>query len=270
MQRLPPGWFDPQQRVPRRNERVRIRRASGVEHLATFTVQHTEDWPAGASWALDLSDAALPFYEVVAWRAYDPARDAAVPPPPVSAVRPLPVPALGVELVQEVALTRLALDALPDGDGALDWRPSETMPSLGALAADVAALVGRMVTILERDYFDAATEVAEPAPPSKEAVLTTFAWHAQRVLDLVPTTTADRLRAPWTLYRNDQATFTRPRGDVLRRLAVSPLVHTRGQLVLLLHRYGVAVTPFYAPWALPVVIPPLPPGEEGAGEQAAS
>ncbi|HLA63962.1 MAG TPA: hypothetical protein VK610_06020, partial [Rhodothermales bacterium] len=97
MERVPLGWFDPQRRVPRRDERVRIRRLSGVEHLATFTVHHTLDWPSGASWDLVGSDAGLPFYEVVSWRPYDPARDAAAPAPPAGGVRPLPIPALGVE-----------------------------------------------------------------------------------------------------------------------------------------------------------------------------
>jgi hypothetical protein len=224
------------------------------------------DWPAGASWALDQKDGHLPFYEVTAWRPFDPALDAAAPAPPAGVVRPLPVPALGVELVQEVALTRLtrlALDALPEGP--LDWRPHPTMPTLAAVAADVVALVGRMATILERNHVDAAAEAAEPRPPSKAAVLEAFARHAGRVLEAVPTVDAERLRAGWTLVRGGRSVFTRPRGDVLRRLAVSPLVHARGQLVLLLQRHGEAVPPFYAPWELPVVIPPLPPDDEDGG-----
>ena len=132
------------------------------------------------------------------------------------------------------------------------------MPALGEVAADVVALVGRMATILERSAVD-ADEGPGGVPAGRDALLDAFAGAAARVLTAVQTLDAAALRAPWTLRRGGAPAFTRPRGDVLRRLAVSPLVHFRGQLVLLLRRRGDVVPPFYAPWQLPVVIPPLPP-----------
>lgn len=266
-------WIDLQRQVPKRGQRVLIRRPSGGEQEAVFTIDHLQNWPAGASWAVPTLDYNLPFYAAAEWRPLaGPARTETAGAAAQStaaqstaaqsapAQRLAALPAICVEITQEAALTRLVLKAL--SDAVLDARPGPAAPSVRCQAAEVTALVGRMATILETSGVDAAAEAPPAPPPSCTALMQTFAQHWDRIVKAAATTDADALRASWTLRRGDTEVFDRPRGDVLRRLALSPLVHRRGQLVQSARLAGAEVQSLYAPWTLPAVTPPRP--DEGA------
>lgn len=248
-------WISVQRRVPRRGERVIIRTPSGRTYEATLAVEHLENWPEGASWSTPMLNYNLPLYAVVAWRAAAPTRQAERP-SGAQAPRRTALPAICVEVTQEAAFTRMALKALPTR--ALQARLGAGALTLGELAAEVVALIGRMATILTTEAFD-VTASERPAPvEAQEELMRRFAQHWDRLIKAAATTGAEALRAEWTLLRDGAVVFERPRGDVLRLLGLSPLVHYRGQLVQAMRVAEVEVKPFYAPWELPSITPPLP------------
>lgn len=61
------SWYSTATRIPRRDQVVRILVDTGVDHEASFVVQHTENWPSGAWWTLSNGRSSLPFDRVVQW-----------------------------------------------------------------------------------------------------------------------------------------------------------------------------------------------------------
>lgn len=257
MPTLSPGWTTPEQRVPRRDAHVLIQTARGLIHLAQFRVAHTEEWPSGASWAIESLEADLPFGAVCAWAPegtplpapLEPAAPADAPadaPVPAPGRRP---PAIAVEVQAEIVATRPLLDAVPDY--ALDWRPHPDLPTLAGAGRRVVALVGRIGTILDGTEYDVSWPEAASDARDRVTLLREFDAAAAIVAPLTETLQVSGIVEAWTLRQNGRALLTLPRGDVLRRLGLSPLVHHRGQLALYLRTLGVPLAPLYGAWRTP-------------------
>ncbi len=269
MHPLSPGWTSPSQRVPRLDAHVLIQTLAGHVQQAQFRVAHTEAWPSGASWAIEGREADLPFGSVQAWAPVGtplPAlAEPSAPEPPepsapaADAPSPPRPPAIAVEVQAEVAATRPVLEAVPDY--ALDWRPHADLPTLAGAGQRVVALVARIATILDGTEYDVSWPELASDATDRAGLLREFDAAAAAVAPLTEALSVPAIIEPWTLRQEGRAVLTLPRGDVLRRLGLSPLVHHRGQLALYLRTLGVPLAPLYGAWQAPTLdVSPASPG----------
>lgn len=260
---LPPGWYNPAHRVPRRDQIVRILMRSGVDHRAQFVVAHTDAWPSGASWLVLGGQTSLPFADVVSW-----SPDPNTPPPKPKPRAPKASehalngvrPAILTEVLIEVERTGTLLRLLPPDQ--LDWSPHPDIPSLRTLSWRLVRLVARIGWILDLGRVDVQFEPAtlgDDDLQSPEGILEAYVANEEAVRQAVESLTAASMRAPWQLEREGHTVAHLPRGDALRTFGLTPLVYHRGELGLLLTALGVG-TPHSSPlW------PFAAPSPESAG-----
>ena len=244
---LPDGWFSPRERVPRRDQPVRIWTVDGVDRAARFAVAHTDDWPSGAGWAVHNGQELLPFASVQSWSP-DPdtprpapppaAAPAPEPPPPEPEPAPAsPTPAIARELVVQVEHVGRLLRRLPEPH--LGWTPHPMVPPLGVLALRLVRVVARMDWILDLDYLEILFEPDLPQFATVNEIVSTFDANASSVKSLAGALTADALRQPWRLERDGQVVSDVPRGDALRTFGLTPLAYYRGEAALMMSALGV-------------------------------
>ncbi len=244
---LPPGWYNPADRVPRRDQMVRVLTRHGVDHRAQFLVTHTDSWPSGAAWLVSNGREALTFAEVVSW-----SPDPNTPPPKRSpqgkAEPPGQRPAILNEVLIEVERTGTLLRLLPSGQ--LDWSPHPDIPTLRLLSYRLVRIVARIGWILDLDRVEVLFEPDLPELQSPEEVIATYAANESDVQKYAVSLTAQDLRAPWLLERNGASLAHLPRGDALRTFGLTPLVYHRGELALLLTALGIRVPRPYPLWPI--------------------
>ena len=252
---LPAGWYQLADRVPRRDQVVRVLTHRGTDHRAQFAVAHTEDWPSGASWVVAGATTSLAFAEVTSW---SPDPDAVLPrlPPKADRVdRESGRPAILNEVLIEVERTGTLLRLLPDGQ--LDWSPHPDISSPRQLAQKIVRLVDRIGWILDLDRLDVEFEPDLPSLGGSEEAVQGFGENETAVQRLVVGLDAAALRAPWILERGGRAIARLPRGDALRTFGLTPLVYTRGELALLLTALGVEIPSPTPLWPLSGFSPAL-------------
>lgn len=235
---LPVGWYNLADRVPRRDQAVRILTQRGTDHRAQFVVAYTDAWPSGASWLLPSHDA-LPFADVLMW---SPDPDA-MPPRGIGPAQAdegpestSPRPAILNEVIIEVERTGTLLLLLPTDH--LDWSPHADIPTLRVLSWRLVRLVARIGWILELDKLDVDLE---PEIDVEGGIAEAYEANEEGVRAAVVRLGAEAMRASWRLERGGQAVARLPRGDALRTFGLTPLVYYRGQLAELLTALGVDV-----------------------------
>ncbi len=126
-------------------------------------------------------------------------------------------PSLSAELAREVATTRRHLERIPADR--FDWRPHPKSATAGALASHLVSCLAFVEPIAARDAldFDTSARPAEAREPGE--LLARFDVAAARAV------------------------------DALRDMALSHLVHHRGQLSVYLRLLGVPVPATYGPTA---------------------
>ncbi|MEZ5330635.1 MAG: DinB family protein [Thermoanaerobaculia bacterium] len=149
------------------------------------------------------------------------------------------------ELEAESAATRRLLERVPADQ--LGWQPHEKSMTLGQLAGHVAAIPGRLCTmIVAADDFDAAkTNFIPPQPESAEAILASFDDSLATAREQLGSLDEARAAGSWRLHRDGREIFTQPRLGVLRLMAFNHLYHHRGQLTVYLRLLGVPVPATY-------------------------
>ena len=264
---LSEGWFSPSERVPRKDQPVRIANAAGATFEATFRVEHTRDWPSGAAWEHANGHSLLRFADVAAWSpepyttvpAFVPVL--AAPPDPEEAEEPtIPlgavVPALVRETTLEIERTGALLRLMPPDQ--LDWSPHPDLPTLRTLARRLIRTVARIRWILEIDTIETSFEPDLPPLESLEDLVETYQASAATAAEMTPRLSGSALREAWTLERNGEPLQRLERGEALREYGLRPLVYHQAEIALLLVSMGLPVPHPYPLWTFTEAPKPEP------------
>ena len=233
-------WYRPAQRVPARNQVVRIRTRSGQIWSAAFQVAYTEDWPAGVSWNIGGGRAPLRFSDVSAWTD--------VPEKKAGPAEVDPTPAIVREAVDEIEHTRDVLALLPPDR--LRWAPHPDIPSLQVIAWRLVRTVQRISWIASRDEVDRSVLPRIQPMRTPELIADTFSEVTAQAEEALSSLTADDLRQAWTLLDEGIQVVDMPRGDVLRSFGIRPLVYHRAEMCLLLTALDLTPPHPYPEWEL--------------------
>ena len=154
------------------------------------------------------------------------------------------------QLEREAALTRKAIDRVPDGQN--DFKPHQRSMPLGYLAAMVANMLGWIANIIDRDELDLTDSNNNFRPKvvtSKaelQAALDAQVAEARRALS---STTNEHLLTLWAFKMNGQIVQQQPRYIMISDSVFSHLAHHRGQLTVYLRLNQAAVPALYGPSA---------------------
>ncbi|WP_412067885.1 DinB family protein [Rubrivirga sp. IMCC43871] len=248
-----------------------MKTASGHFPVARFEVAYTEDWPAGASWVLG-PEQHLPFGGVVAW---SPDVDAPPPPPDPEqveepgpeALAPPPPNALGVELRVEVERTKDVLRLLPQN--LMDWSPHPDIPTLSTLALRTVRIAARIGWMLDLDEVELSFEPDVPEFETVDQIFVSYSANAEEVASLLADLDADRLSQAWRLVRNGGLVAEMPRGNALRWYGLTPLIHHRAEISIMLRALGIHPPHLYPGWAFADAVAgerwDVPPGAAPSG-----
>jgi uncharacterized damage-inducible protein DinB len=155
---------------------------------------------------------------------------------------------LRAELANETRTTRRHLERIPAGR--FDWRPhpkSSTVGALGCHLVSCLAFVEPIVTLDALDFDPATHRPFQAADPA--ALLAGFDETAARALRAMQGLADDAIDASWRFEIHGAVRFERKRGEALRDMTLSHLIHHRGQLSVYLRLLDVPVPPTYGPTA---------------------
>lgn len=152
------------------------------------------------------------------------------------------------EFQHEIASTKRMLARVPSGQ--FSFQPHSKSNSLGRLAVHVANIPTWMTVILTTDGFDYGKDrfTEEPAN-STDALLDVFGACAQTALQALQTAFDEALQGKWVFGSGEHVIFSQPRIGAIRTLALSHLIHHRGQLSVYLRLLNVPVPGMYGPSA---------------------
>jgi uncharacterized damage-inducible protein DinB len=152
------------------------------------------------------------------------------------------------DLDAELQTTRRLLERVPDEQ--LGWKPHPRSWSLGELASHLANLLFWMRITVERAEFDLEEQPERrEAVPNREALLRLWDENAATLGAALASMSDSAVAAEWSLLRGGRTMLRRPRWFLLRTMAISHVVHPRGQLSVYLRLLDVPVPPIYGPSA---------------------
>jgi uncharacterized damage-inducible protein DinB len=170
-----------------------------------------------------------------------------------STASPVPTSATPAELLfgdlaTELATTRRVLERVPDGR--VDWHPHEKSMSLGRLATHLAELPRFTRMLLETEELDWATSDYTPRTLETTAErLALFDVESAAMRAAVEAMTWEAVGSRWMMRAGDHVILAGPRGQLLRTIGMSHMVHHRAQLGVYLRLLGVPVPGVYGPSA---------------------
>jgi uncharacterized damage-inducible protein DinB len=156
--------------------------------------------------------------------------------------------ALLAELTHEATTTRKHLARLPDAH--FDWRPHPKSFTAGDLARHIVDCIGWATATFAADLFEfnPATYAACKAS-STAAMLEAFDAEVAKAQKAIADCTDDDATGLWRLTMPGKVFFEKPREAVFRDMALSHLVHHRGQFSVYLRLLDVPVPGSYGPTA---------------------
>jgi uncharacterized damage-inducible protein DinB len=130
----------------------------------------------------------------------------------------------------------------------LTWKPHEKSRTAGQLALHIAALPGRIATMLREDA-PAPQGLGKPTaqPATRQEVLSTLEQSAATFRETLPTFTDERMHAIWRLMAEGKELLAMPRMIALRRMLLNHWYHHRGQFGVYLRLMGALVPSSYGP-----------------------
>jgi uncharacterized damage-inducible protein DinB len=157
---------------------------------------------------------------------------------------------LAEELAREGALTRRALERVPEGRD--DWKPHDRSMPLGRLATLVATMPAWITMMLAKDEFDlnppgGGQSFAADLKTSKERV-EAHDKNVAEAREALNRASEESLLTPWRLLVAGPVVSAQPRHIMLRD-SINHLVHHRGQLTVYLRLNEVPVPSIYGPTA---------------------
>jgi len=159
--------------------------------------------------------------------------------------------ALLPEFDHEMKTTRAVLERIPDAKAS--FRPHPKSTTLGQLGAHLANIPVWATTALTGTEVDTAPPggpaLATPGFESVADVLLRFDANVAAARTHIAAATDADLMVPWTLKRAGATIFTLPRAAVIRSMALSHMIHHRGQLTVYLRLCDVPLPSVYGPTA---------------------
>lgn len=151
------------------------------------------------------------------------------------------------EFDDEMARTLKVLQAIPANT--MDWKPAESLRSIGWNANHLADIAGWTPSILAEDSLD----LAPPDGPAYETsslsdlaeLLELFDQGVKATRTALESVSDETLAEPWSLKMGGQILFTIPKGACLRTWVMNHTIHHRGILSVYLRMQGVELTPVY-------------------------
>ncbi|QDU92581.1 DinB family protein [Lignipirellula cremea] len=151
------------------------------------------------------------------------------------------------EFDDEMARTRKVLAAVPQTS--LDWKPGESLRTIGWNANHLSEIVGWSKGILEEDEFDIAPvdgpRYETPSLADPAAIVAAFDANVIQARAAIAAATDAQMAEPWSMKMGGQTLFTMPKGACLRTWVLNHSVHHRGILSVYLRMNGVELTPVY-------------------------
>jgi uncharacterized damage-inducible protein DinB len=158
------------------------------------------------------------------------------------------IDSLSTEFEREAKTTRKHLERLPADK--LDWRPHEKSFTAAGLASHMTEMAGWSEAILKQDGLDFDPATYKPyLATSVEDLLKTFDDNVAKGKQALAGATDDTLAQSFSFKIMGQVRFERSRADVFRDVALSHIIHHRGQLSVYLRLLNVAVPGSYGPSA---------------------
>ena len=152
------------------------------------------------------------------------------------------------EFQEEMKNTRKMLALVPLDDPG--FKPHPKSMALQHLASHVAELPGYIVSTLTSDRLD--MEMATYVPwraQNTEELLAKFDENVAKAKELISGASDAEWGKMWTFTYNGQQVFSMPKVAVLRGMAMSHLIHHRGQLSVYLRLKDVEIPGMYGPSA---------------------
>lgn len=152
------------------------------------------------------------------------------------------------ELKHEAASTKRMLERIPEDK--FDWKPHPKSRTLGQLATHIAELPGFLNSILTKDQIDFANgDYKHYQTKNQEELIKLFQDKIDEVLETLPNTGDEEMQADFTLRSGDHVIASVPRVIAIRSMALSHIVHHRGQLSVYLRLLDIPVPGMYGPSA---------------------
>ena len=156
------------------------------------------------------------------------------------------------ELAEEAAITRRALERVPEGRN--DWRPHPRSMPLGYLAVLVATMPGWVHMTLAQDSLDLAPPgggkgLQPSAAASTAELLARFDESLKRASEALAACDDAHLKTIWKLLVGGRLVQESTRQHVLRHSTLNHWVHHRGQLTVYLRLNEAPVPSIYGPTA---------------------
>ena|ERR1700738_3273304 len=154
------------------------------------------------------------------------------------------------QLDREAALTRKAIDRLPEGQN--NFKPHERSMELGYLAALVANMLGWIALMINQDELninEAGGNFRPKVASINSELLTALETQIAEARSALSTTTEEHLLTPWAFKMNGQVVQQQPRHIMIADAVFSHLAHHRGQLTVYLRLNQAAVPALYGPSA---------------------
>lgn len=158
------------------------------------------------------------------------------------------IESLRAEFDHEAQTTRKHFERLPDDK--LDWRPHEKSFTAAELAGHIAEFAGWTAAIFNEDGIDFDPKTFKPYKPESVAdLLKTFDDSVAKGKQALADASEETLEEPWSMKIMGRVMFERSKAATFRDIALSHVIHHRGQLSVYLRLLGVAVPGSYGPSA---------------------
>ena len=155
------------------------------------------------------------------------------------------------QLDREAALTRKTVARVPEGQNG--FKPHERSMELGYLAALVAAMLGWIAFMIERDELDFSDPTAGEFRPkvlnTKAELLASVDAAVANARRALESTTDEHLLTPWALKSSGRTIQEEARILMIADAVFSHLAHHRGQLTVYLRLADSTVPALYGPSA---------------------
>jgi uncharacterized damage-inducible protein DinB len=158
------------------------------------------------------------------------------------------VDSLSKEFEHEAQTTRKHLERLPQEK--LDWKPHEKSFTAGGLASHITEMVGWADTILLQDELDFDPATYKPYLATSVAdLIKTFDDNVAKSKQALAGATDDTLKRNFSFKIMGKVWFERTKAEVFRDVALSHIIHHRGQFSVYLRLLDIPVPGSYGPSA---------------------
>ena len=152
------------------------------------------------------------------------------------------------EFEHEAQTTRKHLERLPEDK--LEWRPHEKSFTTGALASHITEMLGWADAILNQDGLDFDPATYKPYLATSLAdLIKTFDDNVAKGKQALAGASDEILEQPWSIKIMGKVWLEKRKADVFRDIALSHIIHHRGQLSVYLRLLNVPVPGSYGPSA---------------------